>query len=250
MHGVRWVIGDVHGCARELEDLLAEIRYDPARDEAWSIGDLVNTGPFPVETLRLWKATGGRGVLGNHDIYALLVRSGAVPRRRDRLDPLLRAKRCDDLLEDLRRLPVLAALPRDDRGRVWLVHAGIHPRWKDLDAVRLRLDSDLRDDRWLRSHDVGFATRVRCCSPTGDRVRYVGKPENCPPPHRPWDAFYSGRELVVHGHWAMRGYYRAGRTIGLDSGCVYGGHLTAWSVDEDRIVQVPCREAAGYSRGG
>ena len=87
--------------------------------------------------------------------------------------------------------------------------------------------------------DVSFATRVRCCTPEGERCRETGPPEECLVPYRPWDEFYTGDLLVVHGHWARRGHYRGERTLGLDSGCVYGGALTAWCHEEDRIVQVP-----------
>jgi bis(5'-nucleosyl)-tetraphosphatase (symmetrical) len=66
-------------------------------------------------------------------------------------------------------------------------------------------------------------------------------PQDCEAPYRPWDDLYRGDTLVVHGHWARRGHYRGARTIGLDSGCVYGGKLTAWCQDEDRIVQVAGR---------
>lgn len=244
---MRWIVGDLHGCARELEDLLLATAFDPAKDELWSAGDLVNGGPCSAQTLRLWSELGGRGVLGNHDVYALLVRSRAIERRPDRLDELFRAPDCDTLLERLRALPAMVAFEGEDgAARVWLVHAGIHPRWTDLDAARRRLESESHDDVWLRSPDVGFATRVRCCSASGDRVKHVGRPEDCPPPHRAWDVFYRGTDLIVHGHWAHRGFYRDGRTLGLDSGCVYGGYLTAWCLEEDRIVQVPARNPLGY----
>src|SRR5258706_2856128 len=85
---MRWVVGDIHGCAREFGDLLDEIRFDPARDELWSVGDLVNTGPDSLDALRIWRDVGARAVVGNHDIYALLARAGRVARRPDRLDGL------------------------------------------------------------------------------------------------------------------------------------------------------------------
>ena len=71
---------------------------------------------------------------------------------------------------------------------------------------------------------------------------HKGMPEACPPPCLPWDSFYHGEALVVHGHWAARGYYRGARSMGLDSGCVYGGWLTAWCQEEDRIVRVKSRQ--------
>ena len=80
---MRWLVGDLQGCARQLDALLSEVSFDPARDELWCLGDLVNRGPDSLETARLWRDVGGRGVLGNHEVYALLVRAGAWPRKRD-----------------------------------------------------------------------------------------------------------------------------------------------------------------------
>jgi bis(5'-nucleosyl)-tetraphosphatase (symmetrical) len=244
---MRWVVGDIHGCARELGDLLDEIRFDPARDELWSIGDLVNTGPDSLDVLRIWKQSGGHGVLGNHDIYALLARAGRVPRREDHLDELFRAGDGDDLLARLRSCPALVHFERDLTPRgVWLVHAGLHPAWNDLASLADRLDAQPHDDDWLHGDEITFMTRVRCCDRFGERARFTGRPADAPPPFRPWDTFYTGDDLVVHGHWAMRGHYHGPRTMGLDSACVYGGHLTAWCIDDDRIESVRCRVPRGY----
>jgi len=237
---MRWLVGDVHGCVRKLERLLEEIRFDPASDELWSVGDLVNTGPDSAAVLRLWRDAGGRGVLGNHDVYALLARSGARDRKYDTLDGLFGAADADELLESLRALPVLAHLPLPGARvpDVWLVHGGLAPAWRDLPAVERRIHSGPHDDDWLQSADVDFAIRVRCCTPDGRLQRHTGPPGDCPGDSRPWDTFYEGSALIVHGHWGVRGHYRAERTLGLDSGCVYGNKLTAWSQEEDRIVQV------------
>jgi bis(5'-nucleosyl)-tetraphosphatase (symmetrical) len=244
---MRWVVGDVHGCSREFGDLLDQIRLDPAKDELWSVGDLVNTGPDSLGAMRMFRDAGGRAVLGNHDIYALLARTGSVPRRSDRLDALFASKDCDTLLALLRACPSLVRLEREISPRgVWLVHAGLHPLWDDLDALAARLLALPHDDDWLRGDEVSYMTRVRCCDRFGDRVRFSGRPSDAPPPYKAWDAFYTGEDLVVHGHWAMRGHYRGPRTIGLDSACVYGGKLTAWCLEDDRIETVACRSARGY----
>jgi bis(5'-nucleosyl)-tetraphosphatase (symmetrical) len=243
---VRWVVGDVHGCALELDRLLREIRFDPQRDELWAIGDLVNTGPESLGALRLWRDVGGRGVLGNHDIYAVRVFDGSRPRREDdTLDELLGAPDAAELLDRLRNLPILAPLAAHDDARpAWLVHAGLHPRWDDLERVARRLEAGPRDDTWLRGPWVRFATRVRCCTTDGEMNEDPGPPEDCALPYRPWEEYYRGSALVVHGHWATRGAYRGPTTMSLDSGCVYGGPLTAWCHEEDRVVQVPSRRAA------
>jgi bis(5'-nucleosyl)-tetraphosphatase (symmetrical) len=239
---MRWLVGDVQGCARELEDLLETVRFDPDRDELWSLGDLINRGPDSLAALRLWRDLGGRATLGNHDAYALLARSGAKRRKRDTLGELFDAEDADELLSRLRAQPVLVHLPGGDGyAPAWIVHAGLDPRWLDLPRVAERLNAGPHDDAWLESREVAFATRVRCCTALGVRCRHSGPPEECPPPYRPWDRFYRGDTLVVHGHWATRGFYRGPRTLGLDSGCVYGGSLTAWCQQEDRIVRVPAR---------
>ena len=244
---MRWVVGDIHGCARELGDLLDEIRFDPGRDELWSVGDLVNTGPDSLGVLRIWRDAGGRSVIGNHDIHALRVRGGRIGRRNDRFDELFAARDCDALLAPLRAAPALVRLEREIAPQgVWLVHAGIHPLWNDLPALAARLEAQPHDDDWLQGDEVSYMTRVRCCDRFGDRLKFTGRPGDAPPPYREWDAFYTGVDLIVHGHWAMRGHYRGPKTMGLDSACVYGGHLTAWCVDDDRIESVPCRSARGY----
>jgi bis(5'-nucleosyl)-tetraphosphatase (symmetrical) len=239
---MRWLVGDVQGCAVELSQLLEKIRFDPARDELFCVGDLVNRGLDSLDVLRLWRDVGGRSVLGNHDRYALLARSGRWPRRPDTLDALFAAPDADALLARLRSCPVLVPLPASGAGPdAVVVHAGLHPHWTDLDAVARRVNAEPHDDDWLLTPEVEFATRVRCCTERGDLCEFTGAPQDCPAPHRPWDEFYASDTLVVHGHWARRGHYRSAHVIGLDSGCVYGGALTAWCQDEDRIVQVPSR---------
>lgn len=238
---MRWIVGDLQGCARELEDLLRTIDFDPQRDELWCAGDLINRGPDSLATLRLWRDVSGRSVIGNHEIYALCAHSGRWPRKPDTLDALYEASDCAELLDELRRLPLLVHLPSGGDGPdAWLVHGGVHPRW-DLERIAERMNPGWHDDDWLESPEVSFATRVRCCTLEGERCKWDGGPEGCPPPCRPWDELWPGNTLIVHGHWARRGHYRGPKSLGLDSACVYGGMLTAWCQDEDRIVQIPTR---------
>lgn len=236
---MRWVVGDIHGCAVEFERLLARIRLDPAHDELWSIGDLVNRGPDSLAVLRMWRDVGARGVLGNHDIHALRTFAGTASRPRPTLDGLLAAPDADELLGLLRALPVMVHLPATGTGpEAWLVHAGLHPAWHDLAAVAAEINEAERDDAWLTDERVQFAVSVRCTSPDGERCGFTGPPDGCPAPFVPWDSLYRAQTLVVHGHWAARGRYRGPRTLGLDSGCVYGGSLSAWCQEEDRVVEV------------
>ncbi len=242
---MRWIVGDLQGCATEFSDLIEATRFDPSRDELWCAGDLVNRGPASLEALRLWRDIGGHAVLGNHDLYALAVHSGLRERRNDTLDALWPAPDAGQLLERLRNQPMLVALPSAGDGPdVWLIHAGLHPKWRDLTATAESLNALPHDDVWLGREDVAFAATVRCCRPGGKQPR--GHEARCPDGYRPWFAHYRGKTLVVHGHWATRGYYRRKRSLGLDSGCVHGGPLTAWCQDEDRIVQIPSRQPKRY----
>ena len=108
---MRWIVGDLQGCAREFERLLQVTHFDPARDEMWCAGDLINRGPDSLATARLWRDIAGRGVIGNHEVYALCARSGRWPRKRDQLQALYDAPDGDELLARLRSLPALVKLP-------------------------------------------------------------------------------------------------------------------------------------------
>ena len=236
---MHWVIGDIHGCREPLERLLERIAFDPADDTLWSTGDLVNRGPDSLGVLRLWFQLDGRGVLGNHDVYALQAAAGGRRQRTDDLDALLHADDAATLLGRLATWPILLRLPVSAAGgRSWLVHGGLHPEWHDLDGVAARFDLLEGPGRRLRDPDLRFATRVRYCRQDGTLSKVDAAGSALDAEARPWDDWYAGAERVVHGHWAQRGHYVGRRTLGLDSGCVYGGALTAWCVEEDRIVQV------------
>lgn len=239
---MRWFIGDVHGCARELDDLLRAIRFDAAVDELWFVGDLVNRGPDSAAVLRLVRDVSGRGVVGNHDLYAIRAASGRIPREDDdTLADLLGARDGPELLAALAAWPALVLLPGGPRDGICLVHAGLHPDWSDLAAVARRLDRAGGEPARRADPDLAFATLVRCCTPEGRRVPWTGPAAECPAPARPWDELYRGERFVVHGHWAKRGLCRTERVLGLDSACAWGGPLTAWCAEEDRLVQVPSR---------
>ncbi len=234
-----WVVGDVHGCAKALDRLLREIDFDAGRDELWSVGDLVNTGPDSAAVVRLWRELGGRAVLGNHDVYALRSHAGDRKRkRRDSLDDLFSAPDSKKLLAWMRDQPLMARLQGRKKGRfAWLVHAGLLPSWRNLKKTKAMLAAALAE-HGMDSAETRAVTTLRCCDESGQQSAHKGMVKDCPPGFSPWDDFYRGDDWILHGHWAMRGHYRARRSIGLDSGCVYGGPLTAWCLEEDRIVQV------------
>jgi bis(5'-nucleosyl)-tetraphosphatase (symmetrical) len=143
----------------------------------------VNRGPDSAATIRLWRDVGGRGILGNHDVYALLVDSGVWKRKKDTLDDLFAADDRESLLQSLRELPVLIHLPAPRSGAedVWIVHAGLRPDWADLGPLATALDGE-HDDAWLQSDLVSAATRIRCCTPDGELSRETGPPQACDDP--------------------------------------------------------------------
>ncbi len=244
---MNWFIGDIHGCVRELEALLKALPFEPGRDQLWSVGDLVNKGPESLQVLRLWRDVKGRGVLGNHDVYALQAGNGGPRRGHDTLDELLAAPDGEALLDALQGWPLLVHVVAEDAGReAWVVHGGLHPGWTDLHQVAANLNGLPHDEAWLEATGTRFATRVRFCMADGRMNDDVSHPDRVDPGYRPWDDYYSGEVQVVHGHWALRGYHRTGHVLGLDSGCVYGRELTAWCQEEDRIVQVAARQGLAW----
>ena len=231
----RVFIGDLQGCADELEDLLEALEYDPDRHELWFAGDLVNRGPASARALRRVIELGANSVLGNHDLHLLAAAAGErKPVSSDTLDDVLRAPDCDALLAWLRARPLVRAW--DD---IVLVHAGLHPAWQNPRAVAQPLEQALqRGELPLQHPDLAFMTRVRYCDAKGAR------PENDKHPGEgfaPWDEHYHGEQLVVCGHWATRGLVVGERLRALDTGCVWGRALTAWLADDDRLLSVPAR---------
>ncbi len=230
---VRVFIGDIQGCLGELERLLEAVQFDPARDELHPVGDVVNRGPDSLGVLRLLRELDAGGVLGNHDVHALLrMRGERQAGRRDTLEPLLESDEAPELLAWLAERPVI---------RAWedllCVHAAISPRWSDPVATLDGLDA-LAD-----SPQLAFAISARYCDEQGQRP-----PADWPPPEPPFQAWYKHWQArpeetrtVVFGHWARNGLVLEPRVRGLDTGCLYGKQLTAWIAEEDRIVQVKAK---------
>lgn len=261
-----WVIGDIHGCWRTLQRLLETIEWNAVRDELWLVGDLVNRGPSSLEVLR-WAADHDdrvSAVLGNHDLH-LLARACGVARARkgDTLDAVLSAPDRDDLLEWLQRRPMMYKF-----GPFVIVHAGLAPEWnielaqgyaevvhaecvdREGPALVAAIHAnrknpwhvDLPRDEQLAAAAV-VMSRIRMVGPDGRAILgFTGPPGTAPEDTNPWfetAAVLRQGYTVVFGHWAMLGYYRARDVICLDSGCVYGGRLTAMRLDDGRVVQQP-----------
>ena len=262
-----WAIGDIQGCYDALRRLLDQCHFDTVQDQLWLVGDLVNRGPQSLETLRFVRALGKSAVtvLGNHDLYLLMVAAGAVPRRSkdDTLDPIFAAPDVVELLDWLKAQPLAHAAVLNGQ-RHLMVHAGLLPDWSADDAIALsnevsaRLqgsdfvaflkslwgDTPLAWKKKLSTEDrsrviVNAMTRMRFCSTDGQMdLKVKGKPENAPNGHVPWfdiPGRKTAEEVLVVGHWSALGLKITPHLVALDSGCLWGGHLP-----ERRIEQVAC----------
>jgi bis(5'-nucleosyl)-tetraphosphatase (symmetrical) len=230
----RIIVGDIQGCRSQLDALLSEARFGTG-DHLYCVGDLVNRGPDSLGVLRRVRDLRARVVLGNHDLKLLRVAAGATePSPGDRFAPVLEADDARSLVEWLSAQAVIRVEPD-----LVLVHAGLHPEWSDgLELIATEVNGATA--RHVRGGDdprIEFATEVRYCDSAGRRPVADDPPP--PPPFQPWDSFYTGSRTVVFGHWARRSLVVRPGLRGLDTGCVYGGPLTAWIAEEDRIVQVP-----------
>lgn len=267
-----YAIGDVQGCFDELQALLGMIGFDRGRDQLWFVGDLVNRGPKSLETLRFVRSLGERAVcvLGNHDLHLLALAQGSVEGRRDdTLEEVLAAPDCGELLDWLRSLPLVYL----NAGHL-LVHAGLPPQW-DADEAKARakeVEAELRGpqhreflahlygsrpDRWsdaLRGIGrlrviVNAMTRMRFCKPDGTmEFGTKGEATQAPPGYLPWfevPGRKSADVTVICGHWSALGLRVTPNLLALDSGCVWGGKLTAVRLEDRRVHQISCLASAG-----
>ena len=250
MSGRTLIVGDIQGCADELEDLLAGVRFVVGTDHLVSVGDLVNRGPSSLEVLRLVRQLGGETVIGNHELYLLGVASGLGARYPDTLGDVLAADDLPELLDWIVDRPEPLVILRD-----WVVvHAGLPPRFRlpeDARAANETVRAAWRSDAGLAERvatiqadaNVRFLTRVRYCDEGG----HMPKDEDATDPagYRPWFEHRPPGPRIGFGHWARLDPARAQRPDlrFLDTGCVYGGRLTGWLAEEDRMVSVPARRA-------
>jgi bis(5'-nucleosyl)-tetraphosphatase (symmetrical) len=266
----RYAIGDIQGCCDELKALLARCNYSADRDQLWFVGDLVNRGPKSLETLRFVRSLGANAtvVLGNHDLHLLALAHGSKRKAKDgdTLDAILDAPDRDQLLEWLEGRPL--AVYDEPRGD-FLVHAGLAPEWTPREAAKYarEVEALLRDDarslfdsmygnkpdKWdasLRGTDrmrfvINVFTRMRFCTRDGRvDLKAKGAPGDQPDDLLPWFDVpgRASRDIrVVCGHWSTLGLKRRKDLLALDTGCVWGGALTAVNLDADEpAIQLPC----------
>lgn len=266
-----YAIGDLQGCFDPLQDLLGQIGFRESSDHLWFVGDLVNRGPQSLEILRFVRSLGKSAiiVLGNHDLHLLMVAEGhAKAHRQDTLDKILEAPDRDELLDWLRGLPMMHA-----DGDYAMVHAGLLPSWTVAEALDLARESEdaLRGPDWRallaqmygNQPDhwddglTGYArlrviinamTRLRVCTADGRmQFSHKGRIEDIPAGYFPWFAV-PGRKntnaTIICGHWSAIGLVAQKNLLALDSGCLWGGQLSAVRLEDRRIYQVSCRKSA------
>lgn len=272
----RFAIGDVQGCHDELRALLGRLRFSPDRDRLWFVGDLVNRGPKSLETLRFVKSLGEAAivVLGNHDLHLLAVAcSSRRPHRNDTLDAVLAAPDRAALLDWLAARPLAHF---DAAAGDLLVHGGVLPQWSTADVLRLAgevQEALAREPRALLDHMYGnqpdtwderlagperlrvitnVLTRMRACTAEGRiDLEAKGAPATIRPPLYPWFEIpqRATRDVrVVFGHWSTLGFRAQPGVLALDTGCVWGGALSA--VDLDAGSPPVCEPCAGHCTPG
>jgi len=258
-----YAISDVQGCYDALRTLLDKLQFDPAQDKLWFAGDLVNRGPQSLQTLQFVKSLGDRAitVLGNHDLHLLAVDAGIKKKNGD-LKAILDAPDRQELIDWLRQQPLLH---HDPNLGYTLVHAGVSPQW-DLataQACAQELEQVLRSDnyreflkvmygdrprkwrRWLFGerrlrYICNCFTRIRYCTRDGKlALEEKGAPGSQPKKYVPWFdvAGRHSKDLrLVFGHWSTLGAFHAPGIYALDTGCVWGGALTALELTQNPPV--------------
>ena len=268
-----YLIGDVQGCDAALGRLLAQLDFSPSRDTLYLLGDLVNRGPDSAAVLRRLMALGdaARCLLGNHDLSLLAVAHGVrAPHRNDTLDSVLQAPDRDALLHWLRH----QRLALQAHG-VLMVHAGVLRSWTVAQTLALAAEVEAvlrgpqpgaflaqmygnQPDRWddtLAGADrlrviVNALTRLRFCTPDGAMdLKTSGGLASQPPGHVPWFDVPGRRtadHTVAFGHWSTLGLLLRPNLLSLDTGCVWGGCLSAVRLGADgqrELIQEACEQA-------
>lgn len=270
-----YVIGDVHGCFEELQSLLQLINFNSQNDVLWFTGDLVNRGPHSLEVLRfLFKLPRVICVLGNHDLTLLALAYTKQTIKHHTLDKILTAPDKNQLLDWLRQQPLLY---EDPQFNCILVHAGIPPQWKIRDAkyyadeVSAYLNSEdyisLLENmfgnlpnqwnplltKWEKFRfTINALTRIRFCDKEGTYdLSCKEKLESAPAHLIPWFEFPIRKQenrTILFGHWAaLEGKINNKNLVAMDTGCYWGGQLTALCLESNQLFHVSCKRTLSSS---
>ncbi len=260
-----YAIGDIQGCYHAFMALLVRIQFDAKRDKLWLVGDLINRGSGSLEVL-CWcyqHQESLKVVLGNHDLHALAVAHGLkAAHRGDTLQTILDASDAPELLTWLRQQPLM--LVEND---YVMVHAGLLPQWTIEQAAGLAREveqtlqaegyldfltnmygnmpnawnDDLTDMDRLRVI-TNAMTRMRVCTARGEmEFAFKGELKDVPQGYMPWfdvPARQSSEATIICGHWSALGLRQRKSIVALDTGCLWGGKLTAMCLETKTITQV------------
>ena len=275
-----YAIGDIQGCYTELIDLLDEINFDPTNDRLWFTGDLVNRGPQSLETLHFVKQLDDKAVvtLGNHDLHLLAVASHHAKKHvNDTIDDIITAPDWPELRDWLRHLPLLH---HDENLAFTLIHAGLPPQW-DLQLAK-ELANETEEalqsknyinffkhmygdspDQWsddLKGWDrlriiINAFTRLRYCDDSGRlALKEKGPPGSQKKSSHPWFTIPSRKtrnEKIIFGHWSTIylgniNNFQTYNVYPLDTGCLWGGTLTALRLEDETWFSVPSKQAKRF----
>lgn len=260
-----YAVGDIQGCYEPLLKGLEKIQFDPAADVLWCAGDLVNRGPASLAVLRYLKSLGDscRCVLGNHDLHLLAAYYGQKELgKRDTASEVLTAPDCDELILWLRHQPLVQI---DHDKKIIMTHAGVPHIWnvEQLSQYANDVETAVQSNKASRffrhmygnepnkwREDLQGWDRLRTITNYLTRMRFVksdatlefsdkGSPASPPADHAPWFSFPNllGDYQVVFGHWAaLNGQTNNPKMIGLDTGCIWGGMLSFYSITDGKLA--------------
>ena len=271
-----YAIGDIQGCYSELQNLLNEINFDERRDELWFAGDLVNKGPKSLQTLRFIKALGvnAKITLGNHDLHLLAVAKNIQPLlKKDTIQEILAADDVEELIDWLKSRPLLIT---DDNLNFTMVHAGLPPQWSLENAKELakECESILQSEKinkllaemygdtpniWVNSLQdyakqrfiINCFTRIRFCNSDGmldfDTKVAPGKQNTS---LIPWYSLPNRKtkdNKIIFGHWSTvhignEKNFKQYNVYPIDTGCLWGGRLTAMRLEDEKVFSVPSEQ--------
>ena len=271
-----YAIGDIQGCYSELQNLLNEINFDERRDELWFAGDLVNKGPKSLQTLRFIKALGvnAKITLGNHDLHLLAVAKNIQPlSKKDTIQEILAADDVKELVDWLKSRPLLIT---DDNLNFTMVHAGLPPQWSLENAKEFAKECELilqsekinkllaemygdTPNIWVNSLQdyakqrfiINCFTRIRFCNSDGmldfDTKVAPGKQNTS---LIPWYSLPNRKtkdNKIIFGHWSTvhignEKNFKQYNVYPIDTGCLWGGRLTAMRLEDEKVFSVPSEQ--------
>lgn len=268
-----YVIGDIQGCYDALQRLLAKIRFSPDKDVLWFVGDLVNRGPDSLKVIQFVQSLKENAitVLGNHDLHMLAVLTDLEkPRPKDTLDEIFNSSHKSQIIDWIRQQALMHV---DNDNKYVLTHAGCYPGWTvdEAQSYAKEVEKTLQSDNYIEfltnmygnqpaKWDNSLSdwdrlrfitncfTRMRCVNAELELdLKFKGSPSKTPNGLVPW--FELGVELrspykILFGHWSTLGYVHNNNVFALDTGCLWGGQLTALALEQEPfVVSVDCKQS-------